>query len=548
MDGRVKELGSRCRGRFATRFCRMELLLALLIASCALASRLAAQGLSPETLLQPPTTSWPTYNGEYSGRRFSTLDQINSQNVGSLTLAWRFRANVTIKSTPLEVNGILYLTTPDNVWAVDGRTGRTIWHYHRASTGDHIGHRGVGMYGDWLYFTTPDAHLVSLNAKDGKVRWIIELADAKLGYFSTMAPLVVRDHVIAGVSGDVTDIPGFLESIDPKTGAVQWKWFTEPRPGEPGSETWPKNSDAILHGGAMTWMTGTYDPDLHLLYWGTGNPNPVLAGDVRPGDNLYTCSIVALNPDSGKMAWYFQPSPHDVHDWDAVETPIVFDAEFGGAPRKLLAQASRNGFFFVLDRTTGEHLVTAPFIDLNWASGVDSRGRPVIKAGYAPRPDGTLVEPASDGATNWLAPSFDPQTGLFYVSARRVFSIFYLTTTGKPEGWAGRDAGLWANSTIRAIDYQTGKMAWDHELGDGESGAGILTTAGHLLFTADVDSNLLALDPATGKTLWHVSVGDSTENSPMTYELDGRQYLVMAVHDELFAFALPDNSAKGEIK
>lgn len=519
-------------------------LLALFLALCALAPPLAAQGLSPETLLQPPTSNWPTYNGEYSGRRYSTLDQINSQNISSLTLAWRFRANVAIKSTPLEVNGILYLTTPDNVWAVDGQTGRTIWHYNRASSGDHIGHRGVGMFGDWLYFTTPDAHLISLDARDGKVRWDIELADAKMGYFSTMAPLVVGNHVIAGVSGDVTDIPGFLASIDPETGAVQWKWYTEPKPGEPGSETWPKDSDAILHGGAMTWMTGTYDPGLNLVYWGTGNPNPVLAGDARPGDNLYTCSIVALNPDTGKLVWYFQPSPHDVHDWDAVETPVLFDADFGGTPRKLLAQASRNGFFFVLDRATGEHLVTAPFIDINWASGIDSRGRPVIKAGYAPTPDGALVEPSSDGSTNWLAPSFDPQTGLFYVSARRTFSIFYLTSTGKPEGWAGRDADLYADSTLRAIDYRTGKIAWNHEIGKGESGAGILTTAGHLLFTADVEGNLLALDPATGKTLWHLSVGDSTENSPMTYERNGKQYVLMGVRDELFAFALPDSPAQ----
>jgi alcohol dehydrogenase (cytochrome c) len=291
----------------------------------------------------------------------------------------------------------------------------------------------------------------------------------------------------------------------------------------------------------MTWMTGTYDPDLNLLYWGTGNPNPVLAGSARPGDNLYTCTIVALNPDTGKLVWYFQPSPHDVHDWDAVETPVLFDAEFGGTPRKLLSQANRNGFFFVLDRSTGEHLLTAPFIDLNWASGIDSRGRPMIKPGYAPSPDGALVEPASDGATNWLSPSFDPQTGLFYVSARRVFSVFYLTTTGKPEGWGGRDEGLWGNSTIRAIDYRTGKIVWNHEIGEDESGAGIMTTAGHLLFTADVGRNILALDPATGKTLWHLGIGDRTENSPMTYELDGRQYLVMAAGDELYAFALPES-------
>ncbi|MGH9448393.1 MAG: PQQ-binding-like beta-propeller repeat protein, partial [Terriglobia bacterium] len=394
---------------------------------------------------------------------------------------------------------------------------------------------------DWLYTTTPDAHLVCLNAKDGSVRWIIQLADPRLGYFSTMAPLVVRNHVIAGVSGDVTDIPGFLDSIDPVTGKLQWRWYTEPKPGAPGSNTWPRNSDAIRHGGGMTWMTGTYDPKLNLLYWGTGNPNPVLAGAPRPGDNLFTCSIAALNPDTGKLVWYFQPSPHDVHDWDAVETPVLFDAPFQGKMRKLLAQASRNGFFFVLDRTSGEHLVTAPFIDETWASGVDSRGRPVAKPDAAPRPDGALVEPSSDGSTNWMAPSFDPQTGLFYVNARRVFSVFYLTASGKAEGWAGTDKGLWGDSAIRAIDYRTGKIVWDHEIGRSEGAAGILTTAGHLLFTADNSGNMLALDPANGKTLWHVNLGGGMASGPETFELDGRQYLVVSARNLLFAFALPAN-------
>ncbi|MGB6899231.1 MAG: PQQ-binding-like beta-propeller repeat protein, partial [Candidatus Acidiferrum sp.] len=272
-------------------------------------SPVSAQGLDPAALLKPATDTWPTYNGDYSGARFSTLDQINAGNIASLTLAWAFRTHgLGIKSTPLEVNGILYFTAPDNVWAVDARFGRLVWHYERRSEGDHIGQRGAAMYKNWLYFTTPDAHLVCLDAKDGTVRWIVELADPKLGYFSTMAPLVIRDHVIVGVSGDVTDLRGYLESLDPETGAIQWRWNTEPDPGQPGSETWPKDSDAILHGGGMTWMTGTYDPGLNLLYWGTGNPNPVLVGDGRPGDNLYTCSIVALNPDTGKLAWYFQPS------------------------------------------------------------------------------------------------------------------------------------------------------------------------------------------------------------------------------------------------
>ena len=503
---------------------------------------LHAQGLQRETLLKAPTDSWPTYNGDYNGQRYSTLSQINSGNVGNLTLAWAYQTHsVGLKSTPLQVNGILYFTVPDNVWAVDARTGREIWHYHYNSEGgDHIGHRGVGMYGDWLFFTTPDAHLVSLEAKSGKVRWIVQLADVKLGYFSTMAPLVIREHIIVGVSGDVTDVPGFLESVDPETGKMQWKWYTEPKPGEPGSETWPAKGDAISHGGGMTWMTGTYDPDLNLLYWGTGNPNPVLAGDARPGDNLYTCTIVALNPDTGKLVWYFQPSPHDVHDWDAVETPVLFDADFDGKPRKLLAQASRNGFFFVVDRATGEHLVTSPFIETNWSRGIDSRGRPIANPKKDPTADGSLVQPGSDGATNWMAPSYSPQTGLFYVGARRIFSEFYYTATGKPEGWAGRDLNLWADSALRAIDYKTGKIRWSRELGEGETGAGILTTAGHLLFTADTSGNLMALDPENGKTLWHAYGGGGMGASPSTYELDGRQYVLMGVQGVLYAWSLPE--------
>jgi acido-empty-quinoprotein group A len=540
-----------CKNRLSSRASLQRALNRVMVRSVAVLFALAlrpsfaaAQGLEPAALLKPPTRAWPTYNGDYSGARFSTLDQINAGNIHSLTLAWVFQTQGTaIKSTPLEVNGILYFSVPDNVWAVDARFGRTIWHYERKSEGDHIGHRGLAMYKNWLYFTTPDAHLVCLDAKDGSVRWIVELADPKLEYFSTMAPLVVHDHVIVGVSGDVTDVPGFLESIDPETGKIQWRWNTEPDPGQPGSETWPKDSDAILHGGGMTWMTGTYDAELNLLYWGTGNPNPVLAGEGRAGDNLYTCSIVALNPDTGKLAWYFQPSPHDVHDWDAVETPVLFDAEFRGQRRKLLGQASRNGFFFVLDRTNGEHLVTAPFIDQTWASGVDSRGRPIAKPEAAPSPDGALVEPGSDGSTNWMAPSFDPQTGLFYVNCRRLFSVFYNTVTGKAEGWGGRDRNLWANTTLRALDYRTGRVVWNHELGDGESLAGILTTAGHLLLSADNSGNLLALDPTTGNTLWHLNAGGRMQASPMTYELDGRQYLIVAVQNILYAFALPASSS-----
>src|SRR5579872_2633440 len=362
---------------------------------------------------------WPSYNGDTSGRRYSPLAQINQKNVGSLTLAWMAQMrSVDIKSTPLMVNGILYFTTPDNVWAMDARTGRTIWHYQRESQGDHIGQRGVGMYKDWLYFETPDCHLISLDARNGKMRWDVELADPKLGYFATMAPLIIKDHVLAGVSGDVTDVPGFLDARDPDTGKLQWRWYTEPKPGEPGSETWPQGTDAIAHGGGMTWMTGTYDPGLNLTYWGIGNPNPVLNGDQRKGDDLYTCSIVALDPETGKLKWHFQPSPHDTHDWDAVQTPVLFDDVKNGVRRKLLAQASRNGYFFVLDRSTGEHVLTKPFTPTNWSSGTDRHGQPRPLASKEPKPDGVLVSPGSDGATNWMAPSYDPDFGMFYLSAR----------------------------------------------------------------------------------------------------------------------------------
>jgi alcohol dehydrogenase (cytochrome c) len=509
----------------------------LLFCSC-----LQAQGLDPALIAKPTADMWPTYNGDYSGRRYSPLKQINAGNIKSLTLGWAFESDsAAIKSTPLLVDGILYLTVPDNVWAIDARTGRHIWHYqYPPNQGDHIGQRGVGMYKEWLYFETPDAHLVCLSAKNGKVRWNIQLADDKLGYFATMAPLVVRDHVIVGVSGDVTDIPGFLESIDPETGKVQWRFYTEPKKGEPGAETWPKTGDAIEHGGGMTWMTGTYDPETNLVYWGTGNPNPVLVGEGRPGDNLYTCSIVAVNADSGKLAWYFQPSPHDVHDWDAVETPVLFNGEFKGVQRKLLAQASRNGYFFVLDRTNGEHLLTSPFVETNWSAGIDEQGRPVRKIEKDPTPDGALVEPSSNGSTNWMAPSFDPLTGMFYVIARRTWGEFYKTAEGKAEGWGGRDRILHADSVLQAIDYQTGKIRWGHELGEGEAATGILTTAGNILVTGDVPGNLLVLDPVTGKTLWHFAANRKMVSCPMTYQLDSVQYILTAIGDIIYAWRLPE--------
>src|SRR5579863_89469 len=430
-----------------------------------------SQGVDEKTLLKPPPDSWPGYHGDYSGKRHSSLTQITPQNVDELSLAWAFQTDqpAAIKSTPLVVDGIIYFTVPDNVWAVDARSGQQVWHYtYPPNKGFHIGQRGVAMYKDWLYFMTPDAHLVSLNAKDGTVRWSVVVADYTKGYWTTLAPLVVGNHVLVGVSGDLDNLRGFLRSIDPETGKTQWNWFSTPPPGTRDSTT-----------GGMTWMTGTYDPALNLVFWGTGNPTPVLNASTRPGDNLYTCSIVALNPDTGKLVWAFQPSPHDTHDWDAVQTPGLFDGEWNGEHRKMLAQASRNGYFFVLDRQTGKNLVTAPFMMNNWSKGVDAQGRPIPNPSKEPKRDGTLVSPSSNGATNWFAPTYDPSKGLFYVNASQNYSVFYYTAEGKPEGYAGRDDFLTFSSVIEAIDYRTGKVKWRHDISSagGMSFGGLLSTA-----------------------------------------------------------------------
>ena len=340
------------------------------------------------------------------------------------------------------------------------------------------------------------------------------------------------------MGGDSLDVPGYLESRDPETGQLQWRWNTTPRKGEPGAETWP-NPEAMEHGGGMTWVPGTYDPELNLYYLGTGNPNPVMAGQGRKGDNLWTCSIVALNPDTGKMAWYFQASPHDTHDWDAAETPVLIDGEIDGRPRKLLAQSSRNGYFFVLDRTNGKNIVSKPFIDINWSKGLDAKGQPIGNPEKEPKPDGTLVVPALGGAANWPSPSFDPETGLFYVNASSSYSLYYLTDTGdKPEGYGGRDSGVYSTLALKAIDYATGQIRWTHEYNRGGPPIGILTTAGKLLFTGDPSGNFIVYDPANGKILWHAHLIATVSNGPMTYELDGRQYVVVGAGDTLYGFTL----------
>jgi alcohol dehydrogenase (cytochrome c) len=497
----------------------------------------AASGLDPKALLSPAADSWPTYHGDYSGRRHSRLTQITPANVGQLTLSWAFETGQSgqIKATPILVNGVIYLAMPDAAWAIDARTGRQIWRYNYPSNeGFHIGHRGVAVHGTSVFLTTPDAHLVSLDANTGKVKWNVVIADSKKGFWSTMAPLVVRDHLLVGVSGDFDNLPGTLKSFDPVTGKTQWTFYSTPPPGTTGSQ-------AEIAGGAtggQMWMTGTYDPELNLVFVGTGNPTPVLNGPARPGDNRWTCSIVAINPDNGQLAWGFQASPHDTHDWDAAEVPVLVDAPFGGAPRKLLLQASRNGYFFVLDRTNGKNLLTKSFATVNWASGIDKDGRPTPAVAKEPARDGRLVAPNESGATNFRSPSFDPRTGLLVVSAQDGYGIYFFKPEHGAFGWAGADYTLYGRSAIRAIDYQTGAIKWNHEIGDGAGTAGVLTTASGLTFTGDIAGNVLALRTNDGATLWHSTIG-RVGNSPITYELDGRQYVVVGAGGALFAWALP---------
>src|ERR1700728_3557482 len=410
----------------------MKLLISALLLS--LSGPLWAQGVDNSMLLNPPADSWPLYHGSYDGQRHSKLEQITPQNVSSLVLAWAFQTHQSaeIKATPLMVDGVLYFSVPDNLWAVDALSGHQIWHYtYPPNHGLHIGNRGVAMYKNWLYFLVPDGHLVSLNAKDGSVRWIVEVADSTKGYWTSMAPLVVGNHVLVGTSGDFDNLVGYVRAVDPETGATQWQWDATPP---------------------------------------LGTPSP------RPGEDLHTCSIVALNPDTGKMVWAFQPSPHDTHDWDAAETPVLVDGMFHGKPRKMLLQSSRNGYFFVLDRTDGKSLLTVPFGPVDWTLGVDKQGRPIPNPAKEPAPDGRLIAPDEGGMANYRAPSFDPKTGLFIVSAHPSYSIYFAKPADGTYGWAGADYGLWGKGVVEAIDYQTGKIRWTHELGPGNAGSGELTT------------------------------------------------------------------------
>jgi alcohol dehydrogenase (cytochrome c) len=554
---------------------RMSITRLFVIASIVLSPlALAAQGrgVAPAELLKPLSESWPTYSGDYSGRRFSALKQINQTTVKQLTLAWvakivdgpgggfgpRNRLTVggegdgtfpvgltNIKGTPLMVDGTLYVSTPDNAYALDARDGRELWHYYwKTRGGTHIANRGLGMWNDYLYMETPDNYLVSLEAKTGKERWHKPIADFNQQYFSTTAPIIIDNHVLVGTGNDL-DAPGFLQSYDAESGELKWKFYTVPmNPGDPGLDTWA-NLDAARHGGAQPWLPGAFDPETRLYIFGTGNPTPAFTQGRGEGDNLFTCSLVAVNVDTGKMAWYFQTSPHDMHDWDSAQTPILFDATVNGKRRKLVSTAARNGYFFTLDRVTGEHLVTTKYgLTTNWGKGLRENGSVLRNNEKNPSVGGALVSPTANGTINWEPPAYNPDTGLFYVSERNGFSLFYLLETD-PRGSMGLGGvqrvyvGA-AGSFLTAIDPKTGKIAWRHEYpfaGEGGGGGGLLTTAGGLVFGGDAAGNIVAYDAKSGKPLWHARLG-SVSNAPITYALDGKQYLLVAANDTLYAFTL----------
>jgi alcohol dehydrogenase (cytochrome c) len=535
-------------------------------------------GVSPAELLKPLKDSWPTYNGDYSGKRYSALSQVNVSNVRNLSLAWMIRLTPgpgnpvtgrpgrggasptpiitggegtgdlvvgggTIKASVLEVDGTLYLTMPDNAWAVDARDGHELWHYYwKTQGGTHIGNRGLGMWNGYLYMETPDDYLVSLDAKTGKERWHKPIADLAQGYFSTPAPIVIGNHVIVGTGNDI-DAPGFLQSFDPETGDLQWKFYTVPmKNGDPGLDTWA-SLDAARHGGAQTWIPGAYDPETKLYIFGTGNPTPAYTTGKRgEGDNLFTCALVAVNVDTGKMAWYFQTSPHDMHDYDSAQTPVLVDGMFDGKPRKLVLTAARNGYFFTLDRVTGERLVTSKYgLLTNWAKGLNKFGGPEHNPKKDATVGGSLTSPTSDGTVNWEPPAYSPDTGLFYVPEGNGFSIFYLTDLD-PRGSMGlggkEEVGVGSGGNyLSAIDYRTGKVVWRHSYYGNGGGGGLLTTAGKLLFAGDGAGNFVAHDAATGKPVWHTRIGNIT-NAPQTYMLDGKQYITVATGDSLWAFVM----------
>jgi alcohol dehydrogenase (cytochrome c) len=493
--------------------------------------------------------NWLTYSGNFAGHRFSPLKQITDQNVAKLTPAWVYQSNSLQKfeTTPLVVDGVMYISeAPSHVTALDTRTGRVIWRYRRTLPDDvrvccGQVNRGVAILGDLVYVGTVDAHLVALDAKTGAVRWDVTVADNKTGHSITVAPLAVKDKIIIGIAGGEYGIRGFLDAYDAKTGKLAWRFWTVPAAGEPEAKTWA--GESYKRGSAATWVTGAYDPETNLLYWGTGNPGPDWNGEVRAGDNLYSDCLIALDLDTGKLKWHFQFTPHDVHDWDATEVPVLINAEFRGQARKLLLFPNRNAFYYVLDRVTGQFLLGKPYAKQTWAKGLDDSGRPIRLPGTFPTVEGTRVWPSVAGANNWYSPSYSPDTKHLYVATRESGAVYYFGNAEYKAGEQFNGGGFrsipgeeeWG--AIRAFKPTTGEVAWEYKLFTPPY-SGVLSTAGNLVFGATAEGQMIALDATTGKLLWRFQGGGTVRSNPMSYQSDGKQYVAMTLGNSLYVFHL----------
>jgi len=492
--------------------------------------------------------NWITYSGDYAGRRFSALNEVNTANARSLVAKWVYQTGATGKfeTTPLVVDGILYATGQDDrAFALDARTGRPVWMYQRQLPADIRPccgrvNRGLAILRDKVFLGTLDAHVIALDTKTGNLVWDVSAADYTKGYSFTIAPLVVKNLVILGVSGGEYGIRGFIDAYDADTGQQKWRFYTVPGPGEPGHETWEGDSWKI--GGAPAWMTGVYDPATNQLFWPTGNPSPSNRGEGRAGDNLYSNSLLALNADTGKLNWYFQFTKHDEHDWDATQVPIMIDSRDG---KHLIAQANRNGFFYVLDRINGKLLSANAYGRITWSKSKDNEGRPVPTNESSPTPTGRTVCPGALGTTNWMSPSFDAQTGLFYVSAREQCDIFSTAPQPYEAGHAYYGSAYFPSDeaepywgALRAIDPGSGLLKWEFRH-PSPTWSGVLSTAGGLVFTGDAEGNFIALNAATGQPLWHFQMGGAVYASPMAFAVGGREYIAIAAGSSLYTFGLP---------
>jgi alcohol dehydrogenase (cytochrome c) len=516
-----------------------------------------AAGVSGADLLAglSEPSQWLTYHGDYSGRRHSPLAQITPDNVHQLTAQWTFQTDTPGKfeATPILHDGILYVTGPsaDTGWAIDARTGRQLWRHRRNVPGDVIVccglvNTGFGILGERLFKGVLDARVVSLDARTGRVLWETVMEDYKNGYSVTRAPLVVKDKVIIGMAGAEYGVRGFVDAYDAATGKRAWRFYTTAGPGDPGHKTWAgTDPNAWQYGGGSTWGTGTYDPEQNLVFWGTGNAGPDYDGRNREGDNLYTASLVALDADTGTLRWHYQYTPHDTFDYDAVQVPVLADVTIDGQPRKTVLVANRNGFFYTLDRTTGKVIVARPIVHTTWAKEIDANGRPVRLPGMDPSEEGTRICPAQIGGPNWESPSYDPSLELFFVTVREGCARFFRWAVPYKPGESFRggvpqriqDDEVAPYMALRAIDPKTATTRWEYRF-TAQSGAGVLTTASNLLFTGS-SSSFMALDSRTGKPLWNYQTGGNIGAAPITYMLDGRQYVLIPSGTTLTAFALP---------